>query len=85
MVAHVGADASTHPWCQLPSQASASGVTVFTMSSGPTLIVDQDSRTGSQLAGTLGQGLQSVMSPKAYFATDCLLVVVPLFLFKPVK
>ena len=52
-------------------------VTVFTMSSGPTLIVDQDSRTGSQLAGTLGQGLQSVMGPKAYFATDCLLVVVP--------
>ena len=47
------------------------------MSSGPTLIVDQDSRTGSQLAGTLGQGLQSVMSPKAYSATDCLLVVVP--------
>ena len=47
------------------------------MSSGPTLIIDQDSRSASQLAGTLGQGLQAVLSPKAYGATDCLLVVVP--------
>ena len=70
-----------NPWSPLHVERGFnkedSVVTVFTMSSGPTLIVDQDSRTGSQLAGTLGQGLQSVMSPKAYFATDCLLVVVP--------
>lgn len=70
-----------NPWTPLHVErgfeAEESVVTVFTMSSGPTLIVDQDSRTGSQLAGTLGQGLQAVMSPKAYFATDCLLVVVP--------
>ena len=70
-----------NPWSPLHVERGFneedSVVTVFTMSSGPTLIVDQDSRTGSQLAGTLGQGLQSVMSPKAYSATDCLLVVVP--------
>ena len=70
-----------NPWSPLHVERGFnkedSVVTVFTMSSGPTLIVDQDSRTGSQLAGTLGQGLQSVMGPKAYFATDCLLVVVP--------
>ena len=70
-----------NPWSPLHVERGFnkedSVVTVFTMSSGPTLIVDQDSRTGSQLAGTLGQGLQSVMGPKAYSATDCLLVVVP--------
>ncbi len=70
-----------NPWSPLHVErgfrAEESVVTVFTMSSGPTLIVDQDSRTGSQLAGTLGQGLQTVFGPKAYFATDCLLVVVP--------
>lgn len=70
-----------NPWTPLHVErgfkAEDSVVTVFTMSSGPTLIVDQDSRTASQLAGTLGQGLQAVMGPKAYFATDCLLVVVP--------
>ena len=70
-----------NPWSPLHVErgfrAEESVVTVFTMSSGPTLIVDQDSRTGSQLAGTLGQGLQTIFGPKAYFATDCLLVVVP--------
>ena len=70
-----------NPWSPLHVERGFekddSVVTVFTMSSGPTLIVDQDSRSASQLAGTLGQGLQAVMSPKAYFATDCLLVVVP--------
>jgi hypothetical protein len=70
-----------NPWSPLHVERGFdkddSVVTVFTMSSGPTLIVDQDSRSASQLAGTLGQGLQAVMSPKAYGATDCLLVVVP--------
>jgi hypothetical protein len=70
-----------NPWSPLHVERGFSKdesvVTVFTMSSGPTLIVDQDSRSASQLAGTLGQGLQAVMSPKAYGATDCLLVVVP--------
>ena len=70
-----------NPWSPLHVERGFakedSVVTVFTMVSGPTLIVDQDSRSASQLAGTLGQGLRTVMGPKAYFATDCLLVVVP--------
>ena len=70
-----------NPWLPLHVERGFSKdesvVTVFTMSSGPTLIIDQDSRSASQLAGTLGQGLQAVLSPKAYGATDCLLVVVP--------
>ena len=53
-------------------------VTVFTMTSGPTLIVDQDSRTASQLAGTMGLSLEAAHNPKAHFGgSDCLLVVVP--------
>lgn len=52
-------------------------VTVFTMSSGPTLVVDQDSRSAAELAGTMGLCLESAFNPKAHYATDCLLVVVP--------
>ena len=51
-----------NPWLPLHVERGFSRdesvVTVFTMSSGPTLIIDQDSRSASQLAGTLGQGLQ---------------------------
>ena len=52
-------------------------VTVFTMTSGPTLIVDQDSRQASQLAGSFGLSLESAFHPKAHFATDVVLVVCP--------
>ncbi|MCZ6853922.1 MAG: redoxin domain-containing protein [Gammaproteobacteria bacterium] len=52
-------------------------VTVFTMTSGPTLIVDQSSRTASQLAGSLGLGLESAFHPKAHYATEVLLVICP--------
>ena len=52
-------------------------VTVFAMTSGPTLIVDQSSRTASQLAGSLGLGLESAFHPKAHYATEVLLVVCP--------
>ncbi len=58
-------------------QPSDSVVTIFTMSSGPTLIVDQDSRSAAELAGTMGLCLEAAFNPKAHFATDCLLVVVP--------
>jgi thiol-disulfide isomerase/thioredoxin len=58
-------------------QETDSVVSVFTMSSGPTLIVDQDSRTGSQLAGTMGLSLEAMFNPKAHMGTNCLLVVVP--------
>ena len=56
---------------------SDSVVSVFTMSSGPTLIVDQDSRTAPQLAGTMGPSLEAIFNPKAHLATDTLLVVCP--------
>jgi len=58
-------------------ELSDSVVTVFTMTSGPTLIVDQDSRKASQLAGSFGLGLESAFHPKAHFATEVLLVVCP--------
>ena len=57
--------------------ASDSVVTVFTMTSGPSLIVDQESRSADALAGTMGQTLEGIYNPKAHFATNCLLVVVP--------
>ncbi len=53
-------------------------VTVFAMTSGPTLIVDQESRTPDQVAGSLGLGLESVFLPKIHMAPiDTLLVVCP--------
>lgn len=70
-----------NPWSPLHVDrgfaAEDSVVSVFTMTSGPSLIVDQDSRTGSGLAGTMGLCLESAFNPKAHYATDCLLVVVP--------
>ena len=58
-------------------KAEDSVVTIFTMTSGPTLIVDQESRSASELAGTMGLCLEAAFNPKAHYATDCLLVVVP--------
>ena len=52
-------------------------VTVFAMTSGPVQMVDQQSRSASQLAGTFGQCLESAFSLKAHFATNALLVVCP--------
>ena len=70
-----------NPWTPLHVErgfeADDSVVTVFTMTSGPTLIVDQDSRKASQLAGSFGLGLESAFHPKAHFATEVLLVVCP--------
>lgn len=70
-----------NPWEPLHVErgfaADDSVVTLFTMTSGPTLIVDQDSRTASQLAGSFGLGLEAAFHPKAHFATDVLLVVCP--------
>ena len=70
-----------NPWSPLHVErgykAEDSVVTVFTMTSGPTLIVDQDSRTAAGLAGTMGLCLEGVFNPKAHYASDCLLVVVP--------
>ena len=70
-----------NPWEPLHVErgfsAEDSVVTLFTMTSGPTLIVDQDSRKASQLAGSFGLSLESAFHPKAHFATDVLLVVCP--------
>ena len=52
-------------------------VTLFTMSSGPTLIVDQDSRTGHSLGTSFGLCLEAAFHPKAHYATDVLVVVCP--------
>ena len=53
-------------------------VTIFAMTSGPTLIVDQESRKPDQMAGTLGLGLESVFHPKYHgWPIDTVLVVCP--------
>jgi len=69
------------PWAPLHVErgfnADDSVVTIFTMTSGPSLIVDQDSRSASELAGTMGLCLEGAFNPKAHFSTDCLLVVAP--------
>ncbi len=70
-----------NPWEPLHVErgfrAHESVVTVFTMTSGPTLIVDQDSRKASQLAGSFGLALEAAFHPKAHFATEVLLVISP--------
>lgn len=70
-----------HPWDPLHVERgfdiNDSVVSVFAMTSGPTLIVDQDSRTAPQLAGTMGLSLESAFNVKAHMGTDTLLVVCP--------
>lgn len=52
-------------------------VTAFTMSSGPVLTTDESSLHGDLLAGTIAQCVQTILAPKAYGVTDCLIVVSP--------
>ncbi|MEL6386790.1 MAG: TlpA family protein disulfide reductase [Pseudomonadota bacterium] len=53
-------------------------VTLFAMTGGPVHIVDQESRTPDQVAGSLGMGLESVFLPKLrMLPVDTLLVVCP--------
>ena len=58
-------------------EASDSVVTAFAMSSGPTLCVDQSSRTARQLAGSLALSLEAAHHVHAHNASDALLVVSP--------
>jgi hypothetical protein len=59
-------------------QPEDSVVTVFAMTSGPVLIVDQTSRAPDDIAGSLGLGLDGVLSPKMKnLPIDALLVVCP--------
>ena len=57
--------------------ASDSVVTAFGMTSGPTLVVDQTSRTAPQLAGSIGQAADAAFHPRAHGLTDVLLVIPP--------
>lgn len=70
-----------NPWGPLHVErgfeAEDSVVTLFTMSSGPTLIVDQDSRDGHSLGASFGLCLDSAFHPKSHFATDVLVVICP--------
>ncbi|MGF1455103.1 MAG: peroxiredoxin family protein [Alphaproteobacteria bacterium] len=71
-----------NPWTPLHVErgyaAGASVVTLFAMTSGPTLIVDQESREPDQIAGSLGLGLEGVFLPKLHaLPVDALLVVCP--------
>lgn len=71
-----------NPWPPLHVErgfdAEDSVVTVFAMTSGPVLIVDQESRDPDQLGGSLGMGLEGVFLPKMHLApVDALLVVCP--------
>ena len=52
-------------------------VTVFAMSSGPTLIVDQNSRSAPQLAGSFGLSMESAHHVRAHNNGDGILVVCP--------
>jgi hypothetical protein len=59
-------------------KAEDSVVTVFAMTSGPSLIVDQESREPDEIAGTLGLGLEAVFLSKYHMLpVDALLVVCP--------
>jgi hypothetical protein len=52
-------------------------VTAFPMTSGPSLIVDQTSRTAAQVAGSIGLAMESIHHPRAHMMSDALLVVSP--------
>jgi len=69
------------PWSPLHVERgfkeTDSVVTLFGMTSGPTLIVDQTSTDPSQLARSMAMCLAHVHHPKAYGLSDTLLVVCP--------
>jgi hypothetical protein len=52
-------------------------VSVFAMSGGPTIIIDEDSLGGDALAGTIGQATTGMLNAKAYGFSNCLMVVSP--------
>ena len=52
-------------------------VTVFAMTSGPALCVDQSSRTAKQLAGSIGLSVEAAHHVRAHNSGDALLVISP--------
>ena len=57
--------------------AGDSVVTLFAMTGGPSLIVDQTSRTAPQLAGSFALSMESAHHVRSHNMGDCLLVVSP--------
>ena len=70
-----------NPWTPLHVERGFapedSVLTVLAVSSGPTLMVDQDSRTASQLAGSFGMCLETAFHPRARMFGDALVVIAP--------
>ncbi|MDA0790190.1 MAG: TlpA disulfide reductase family protein [Proteobacteria bacterium] len=70
-----------HPWDPMHVERgfdrNDSVVTLFAMTSGPALIVDQTSRTASQLAGSFGLCLEAMHHPRSHRAADAILVICP--------
>ena len=59
-------------------QPDESVVTIFAMTSGPVLTVDEGSLDGDRhWPGTLGQANQTILNARAYSFTNTLLVVSP--------
>lgn len=54
-----------------------STVTVFAMSGGPTLIMDETATDGDVLGRTIGEATTNILNAKAYGFSNCLLVVSP--------
>ncbi len=52
-------------------------VTVFAMTGGPTIIMDEDSLGGDALAGSIGASTSTMLNAKAYGFSTCLMVVSP--------
>lgn len=52
-------------------------VTLFAMSGGPTLIIDETTTEAEQLAGTIGEATTGMLNSKAYGFSNCLMVVSP--------
>ena len=52
-------------------------LTVYAMTSGPVLMVDQDSRSAAQLAGSFAMCLESIVHPKVHMWGETLLVIAP--------
>ena len=69
------------PWPPLHVErgfdAKDSVVTLFAMTGGPSLIVDQTSRTAHQLAGSFALSMESAHNARAHNMGDCILVVSP--------
>ncbi len=58
-------------------QPEDSVVTLFAASGGPSLVIDQTSRTARQIGGTIGMVLEGIAHPKAHGASDTFLVLCP--------